>query len=467
MRGHILLYNFRPDDRLAVLCKRNRVQQRIVTADELIKPRFQSWLKEQNGGGANIHVSMNTLKPEATGRTKNDIADIRHIYLDIDHSGQDALARLMADAPPPSCILTTSPGRYQVIWKAEGFSHAEAEALQRAMAVKYGADRAAIDVSRVLRIPGFTNLKYDPPYLVTAEKISERICRPADFRIERMYENTFARNPVNPGNAGTNTRSHRDWHEVCKRLERGEHPADVQAWLETEAKQRGKSPQYAKRTVRLAVIHVEQQQAAREAQRAAIKAASSNGKTHQMSRQENIMKSTEKKKASETQIAERAGAGKKEFSDGKTQMPKQEENTEKKKDKEYIIGGAPRTVIADIKELSDQAKERNEPGMQWTYKNGWLTTNISPITLSSCARSTNSMFLFCISSETSISDMPRLNCESSICETFSNDTTPIRNGFADAAPENAKVTANTANTRQNNLFFFCFMFLGYFIPIIG
>jgi len=355
MREHILLYNFRPDDRLAVLCKRDRVQQRIVTADELITPRFQSWLKEQNGGGANIHVSMNTLKPEATGRKKQDISAIRHIYLDIDHDGQDALARLMSDAPPPSCVLTTSPGKYQVIWKAEGFSHAEAEALQRAMAVKYGADRAAIDISRLLRLPGFTNRKYDPPCMVTAEKISDRICRPSDFRIERMYELTSARNLVRPGNAGKNTRSHSDWNEVCKRIENGEHPAAIQAWLESERRDKPNPKYYAERTVSRALSHCAMQ-------------------TINKQQQENIMEKQQKEKpiplTGDTfpvkDELKKIGC----YYDQKTKQWYAPTPEIAKSAKEiippiYIIGSAPKGLADTLKEL----------GCKWNERDGWNHTD--------------------------------------------------------------------------------------------
>jgi 5S rRNA maturation endonuclease (ribonuclease M5) len=57
-------------------------------------------------------VSMNTLKPDAHGRTKSDIHAIRHVYLDLDDGGQDKLDALLArtDVPPPNWVLQSSPG---------------------------------------------------------------------------------------------------------------------------------------------------------------------------------------------------------------------------------------------------------------------------------------------------------------------------------------------------------------------
>lgn len=39
----------------------------------------------------------------------------------------------------------------------------EVEAVNRGLAHKYGGDINAIDITRILRVPGFLNYKYDPP----------------------------------------------------------------------------------------------------------------------------------------------------------------------------------------------------------------------------------------------------------------------------------------------------------------
>ena len=254
--------NFSPDDWLVIARKGDYFKQRFVTVSQVLEPRFQTWLKEQSDIGENIYVSMNALVAGTQGRTKQDIAAIRHIYLDIDHDGQAALARIKADAalPQPSYILTTSPDKYQVIWKVDGFDAEDAEALQKTMALRYGADRAATDVTRVLRVPGTTNWKYDPPYAVKAEKFSGHIYSPSDFRIDRLHEysDTVQSVPVNNTRIyGKNgSQSERDWNEVCRRLERGDNPADVRDWLEASRQDKDNPKYYAERTVRRAESHV-------------------------------------------------------------------------------------------------------------------------------------------------------------------------------------------------------------------
>ena len=251
--------NFQPDDRLAVVCKSDRWHQSFVSVNELLG--MEARLRQENNRGAEIYVSMNALKPEARSRTKENIAAVRHIYLDIDENGHEALARIHSDAPMPSYILNTSKDKFQVIWKTAGFTNNEdAEALLRAMAARYGTDRAVVDVSRVLRIPGFFNRKYAEPFMVTAEKLSDRVYRPEDFIIDRQYGHIHAAKlqPVHSFKIKQidDSPSGHDWAEVCKRIERGENPNCVRDWLTNERYDKPNPRYYAELTVSRAIAHI-------------------------------------------------------------------------------------------------------------------------------------------------------------------------------------------------------------------
>jgi hypothetical protein len=264
--------NFQPDDRLAVVIKReqkNELVQRIATAKQLAGPRFQAWLRFENAArGANVYLSMNPLKQDAHGRTKQDIAMVRHLYLDLDHNGPHALVAILSDPrlPQPSYVLDTSPGKHQVIWKVTAFTPENAEGVQRAMAIAHGADRAATDVTRVLRIPGLRNRKYDPAFQVTARKVSDAIYSPKDFRIEPQNDwLPEQRAPIR--RSGTQqsrchiSQSERDWAQTLERLEHGENPAAVQAWLEHKRQDKHDPVYYAALTVRKAVAELERRRA--------------------------------------------------------------------------------------------------------------------------------------------------------------------------------------------------------------
>ena len=165
--------NFKPSDRIAVLVlNRNlgETTQRITTAQKAASPEFQAWLRYKNANGADIYVGMNPLKQDASTRTKDDIETIRHLYLDLDHGGSAGLEAIKNSdlVPQPNYVLNTSPEKFQVIWKVEGIAPEEAEDLQRAMVREFAGDPAATDSTRVLRLPGFANKKYDRDFYVQA-----------------------------------------------------------------------------------------------------------------------------------------------------------------------------------------------------------------------------------------------------------------------------------------------------------
>jgi hypothetical protein len=249
--------NFQPADRLAVVIKNNeRLIQRIATAEQIATRRFQAWLRYENAHGGNIYISMNPLKPDAHGRTKQDIAVVRHIYLDLDHGGFLSIARIASDTKLPkfSYILNTSIGKYQVVWRVEGFGISDVENLQRMLAIKHNADRAATDVTRVLRIPGFYNHKYGLPYQVHAWRISDPVYCPSDFSIEpqlRVVPKPQTLDSKTP--KGIVSQSERDWAETLRRLDQGEDPAAIQSWLEQKRQDKPNPAYYAARTVERAL----------------------------------------------------------------------------------------------------------------------------------------------------------------------------------------------------------------------
>jgi len=174
---------FEPSSHLAILVRNHRSKvtiQRIAAAARIVEPAFQEWLGHKNHrDGCDVYVGMNPLKASARTRTKDDILAIRHLYVDLDHEGQRALEAIrQSDAvPPPNYVLSTSPGKFQVIWKVEEIQQDQAERLLRQMARRLGGDPAATDSTRVLRLPGFVNHKYQSQFLVRAELYSERVYR--------------------------------------------------------------------------------------------------------------------------------------------------------------------------------------------------------------------------------------------------------------------------------------------------
>ena len=140
--------------------------QKVYSAEIVAADRTQAWLRHLNAARHDLFLGVNPVRPGAWGRTKSAIGDVMRVYLDIDEDGDRALVRILADAkagklPPPTYIVRSSPGRFQVLWSVPrgALDHGRAEALTKGLAIRYGADTQVIDVARVLRIPGYRNWK--------------------------------------------------------------------------------------------------------------------------------------------------------------------------------------------------------------------------------------------------------------------------------------------------------------------
>jgi RepB DNA-primase from phage plasmid len=157
--------------------------------------------------GANVYVAANPLRSGSRRRTKESIASVRHLYIDIDFDGEARVAALHASdaVPAPTAILSTSTSEYQVLWRVEGFDVQRQEATLKQLAFAFGGDPACTDCNRVLRVPGFLNRKYSPARPVTVECPRDSICNPGDFRLNNALTNVALQllgvaPPMRPGN---------------------------------------------------------------------------------------------------------------------------------------------------------------------------------------------------------------------------------------------------------------------------
>jgi hypothetical protein len=264
-----ILTNFQPSDRLAVLVRNNgrrETVQRITTAGKMAEPSFQDWLLHKNEKESfDIYIGMNTLKHEARTRTKEDIETIRHLYMDIDHDGPAALARIQQSnlVPRQNYTINTSPDKFQVVWRVQNISQEQAESLQRAMVRKFGGDPAATDSTRVLRLPGFLNRKYEAEFRVQAVKHAEPVYNPQDFRIRtELIETDFRPQRQFATSVSTQPRqlsqSEHDWAYAKRALARGDAPEElIRRIADFRAGEKHDPLYYARRTVEKAQVAVE------------------------------------------------------------------------------------------------------------------------------------------------------------------------------------------------------------------
>jgi hypothetical protein len=258
-----ILDNFEPGDRIAVLILNRQFRettQRITTAERTASAEFQAWLRYKNANGADVYVGMNALKRHASTRTKDDIESISHVYLDLDYGGTPALDAVQYSdlVPRPNYVLNTSLEKFQIIWKVEGMTIDEAEALNQAMVREFNGDPAATDATRVLRLPGFVNKKYEPGFYVQAHAEATQAYHLRDFKLEIDSQDAprhFELRRKQSTSGGHLSQSEHDWSYAKRALSRGDEPESViQRIADFRAEDKPNPLYYARLTVTKAQV---------------------------------------------------------------------------------------------------------------------------------------------------------------------------------------------------------------------
>src|SRR6266566_613730 len=266
-----ILDNFEHTDRIAVLVLNREFGetiQRITSAQKAASPEFQAWLRYKNANGSDIYIGMNPLKKDAATRTKEEIESIRHVYLDLDHGGPEALEAIENSGvvPKPNYVLNSSPEKHQVVWKVEGMNLEEAEGLLHAMAREFGGDPAATDATRVLRVPGFANKKYGTDFYVQARRTSTETYHLRDFKLHidsqdslrHNYDHRAKRDSSPPSSL---SQSEHDWAFAKRALARGDNSEQIIQQIALHRAHDKSDPQYyARLTVQKAQAEVERNQ---------------------------------------------------------------------------------------------------------------------------------------------------------------------------------------------------------------
>ncbi len=117
--------------------------------------------------GCEVYFGVST-RLERRGR-KDSVAIVPGFFCDLDFSpfeagGIDALERLDRFTPPPTQVIHTGGGLH-VYWRLTTplLPTPKTQAMLRAVVREVGADPAASDLSRVLRVPGTWSRKRDAP----------------------------------------------------------------------------------------------------------------------------------------------------------------------------------------------------------------------------------------------------------------------------------------------------------------
>ena len=192
----------------------------------------------------------------AANAPKRASPGVRHLYLDLDTDGEARLASLRtSDAvPTPNAIVSTSLGKYQILWRVDGFTLEQQESALKLLAVTFGGDPACTDCNRVLRLPGFLNCKYDPAYPVTVEYPGDSNWNSDDFRLDILAADALlSPRSITPRKHSDNhTNSERDWAWVLDELTKGKDAAKLTRKLASRRADKPNPLYYAQRTVDVA-----------------------------------------------------------------------------------------------------------------------------------------------------------------------------------------------------------------------
>lgn len=144
-------------------------EQIFIPLSRLKLPTFP---KDQN-----VYFGVATRNDNGGG--KENLEQIPALWIDYDRKGMSVRnfrEKLELFRFRPSIIMETGGGSH-IYWLLRRPATKEdiprVEAILKAMASHLGADLAATDASRILRVPGTLNIKYEPPFRTTIKKLDD------------------------------------------------------------------------------------------------------------------------------------------------------------------------------------------------------------------------------------------------------------------------------------------------------
>lgn len=177
---------------------RATLTERRIPAEDL-KKNINS-LRALNDKGAGIYFCVNQLRPKAR-RVSDNIEAVTAFFLDLDGSPVKPVIDWQLQ---PNLVVRTSEDRYHCYWILDD-NYPEAvklfKPIQRWLADKFNGDKSISDLCRVMRIPGFNNMKHEP-FMVTFE---ERRQQPYKLEeIKNVFEHSKTDNDTARGQSDTN-----------------------------------------------------------------------------------------------------------------------------------------------------------------------------------------------------------------------------------------------------------------------
>jgi len=138
------------------------------------------------------YVAANPLRSGSRNRTKESIGTVRHRHLDFDIGEADLTSLPASDTvPTPTAILSTSLGKYQLLWRVVGFTFTHQESTLKLRTIVLGSYLDCTGCSRNLHLQGLANCEYDPAHPFTVEHPCDSTWNPAGRRLDISATNAM------------------------------------------------------------------------------------------------------------------------------------------------------------------------------------------------------------------------------------------------------------------------------------
>lgn len=123
-------------------------------------------LSDANAKGAGVFVIVN----EATGDQDKHVIRVRSFFVDLDGAPLEPVTDCSLT---PHAVIESSPGRYHAYWKVKDCPLDKFKSIQQAIAARFNGDKSVVNLSRVMRLPGFMHQKA-APFMTRIISINDR-----------------------------------------------------------------------------------------------------------------------------------------------------------------------------------------------------------------------------------------------------------------------------------------------------
>ena len=134
---------------------------------------------------SNTYVAANPLPFGRRNRTRESIDTVCHRHLDFDIGKADLTSLPASDTvAKPTAILSTSLGKYQLVWRVVGFTFTHQESTIKLRTIVLGIYLDRTGCNRILHLQGLPNCEYDPAYAFTVEHSCDSTRNPDGHRLD-------------------------------------------------------------------------------------------------------------------------------------------------------------------------------------------------------------------------------------------------------------------------------------------